>query len=891
MSSNSTSGSVLSRRSLAVAIGMALTAGSAQADTFSVTTTDDSGAGSFREAIQSANGNIGADIIDFSAVSGQTITLASNLPVIGDDLTLQGSDVTLDGDAQHSCLAAEFGNLTVEDMTITNCVGSDLGGQGVRGTLAYGGGIRVDNGDLTVTGSTISNNAPAAAAPERGQGGSGLVGGGIWVVGGSLTVSDSVITGNTAEDGGGILHYGIGGPVRGDQPAGEPVPSNLSISRSVISDNSANNSGGGVMSFSSYANVEIDETEIVGNQAGDGGGLFMFGDGTSMTLSNSTVSGNSAASGAGAALMLNKYPGNIELSNNTISNNTADFIGGLYLTVDSMQPQGATPTGLQPPVLLVGQTITGNTATYGIGGGLTAPFQQPTTVLIGNSIIAGNSAATGSGDLSASTPQGLLHSGLSERVAERFGRAQTAGGGPGNTTFEVGFSIVGEAPDDGSNFSPDTVSANLLGEDPELGPLADNGGPTSTHLPAATSPALDIVTAAGACGAGFDLDQRGEPRPEAGGTLCDAGSVERGAPPLIDANPDIAFGTVDVGDSAGPETVTLANNGGTPLDVTAFNGMAAPFTLDFSDCAASLPFSLAAGESCSLLAGFSPTSAGAFAQTVTVESNSGVGGDDSFELSGTGVVPAIAADPLDFGGVPVGQSVPGTVTIENTGQGSLEVSGLSLSDTAGGVFALGADTCGAPIAAGGSCDVTIDFTPAAAGAFNGSLAVESNAAAEPLEVALSGEGLIGNLVITPGGGLNFGDVPVGESGQADLTLGNDGDAPVEVNGWPDPAAPFSIVGGTCPTAPFTLAPGETCTLTFGFAPASQGDYGETLDFSVNEGSGGASVPVSVSGRGTAPAAPAVPIPTLDRIGLIIGGGLLALMGLLGLRRRHGGGSA
>jgi hypothetical protein len=44
-----------------------------------------------------------------------------------------------------------------------------------------------------------------------------------------------------------------------------------------------------------------------------------------------------------------------------------------------------------------------------------------------------------------------------------------------------------------------------------LGPLADNGGPTKTH----------------ALGCAVDTDQRGRPRPETGGDECDVGSFER----------------------------------------------------------------------------------------------------------------------------------------------------------------------------------------------------------------------------------------------------------------------------------------------------------------------------------------------------------------------------
>lgn len=52
-----------------------------------------------------------------------------------------------------------------------------------------------------------------------------------------------------------------------------------------------------------------------------------------------------------------------------------------------------------------------------------------------------------------------------------------------------------------------------------------------------------------------------------------------------------------------------------------------------------------------------------------------------------------------------------------------------------------ASTCGASIAANGSCTVSITFDPTAAGAATGSLTVASNAAGSPLTVALSGTGI------------------------------------------------------------------------------------------------------------------------------------------------------
>jgi hypothetical protein len=56
--------------------------------------------------------------------------------------------------------------------------------------------------------------------------------------------------------------------------------------------------------------------------------------------------------------------------------------------------------------------------------------------------------------------------------------------------------------------------------DPKLGPLADNGGPTLTHLPLPGSPLID----GGQCIVGLTTDQRGVARPQGG--ACDVGAVE-----------------------------------------------------------------------------------------------------------------------------------------------------------------------------------------------------------------------------------------------------------------------------------------------------------------------------------------------------------------------------
>src|SRR6202000_2962068 len=77
--------------------------------------------------------------------------------------------------------------------------------------------------------------------------------------------------------------------------------------------------------------------------------------------------------------------------------------------------------------------------------------------------------------------------------------------------------------------------SDIFGVDPKLGPLADNGGPTETMLPARASPVVN--KGAGAA----TTDQRGDPRPviytgvalssAPGANGADIGAVELASPP------------------------------------------------------------------------------------------------------------------------------------------------------------------------------------------------------------------------------------------------------------------------------------------------------------------------------------------------------------------------
>jgi Ca2+-binding RTX toxin-like protein len=79
------------------------------------------------------------------------------------------------------------------------------------------------------------------------------------------------------------------------------------------------------------------------------------------------------------------------------------------------------------------------------------------------------------------------------------------------------------------------VATDITGQNPQIGALTDNGGPTDTHAPRRQSPAVDAgnPAAPGSGGAACETnDQRGANRPQ--GPRCDIGSVELRQPSEIE---------------------------------------------------------------------------------------------------------------------------------------------------------------------------------------------------------------------------------------------------------------------------------------------------------------------------------------------------------------------
>lgn len=91
--------------------------------------------------------------------------------------------------------------------------------------------------------------------------------------------------------------------------------------------------GGTVLVLASSANADfvLDGLTLQnGSRPGDGGGLFLSTNGGNVTLSNNVVSQNTA-NGNGGGLFLSMTGGTLRLSNTRLSQNTAAGVGGAYI--------------------------------------------------------------------------------------------------------------------------------------------------------------------------------------------------------------------------------------------------------------------------------------------------------------------------------------------------------------------------------------------------------------------------------------------------------------------------------------------------------------------------------------------------------------------------------
>jgi hypothetical protein len=275
---------------------------------------------------------------------------------------------------------------------------------------------------------------------------------------------------------------------------------NVSLSYSSVFANSTATFGPGAGIAASH-HVTLDHSQVYGNVGGGGAGILAGG-----LTANYSLIHNNRGTGA-AATVGNVFDDSVTINKSTISNNitTADprfsstpSGGGLSITAAG---------GL----LIIDSTISGNRAPHA------AALSTRAATRIINSTIAFNHD-TDADPIDHQCVGAIAGAGM--RLENSIVARNTCGAGP---AWDIDFAVL-----EGSNnlieWSKSNVPADtILYTDPRLAPLADNGGPTRTHMLLADSPAIDR----GDNDFNRAFDQRGPGFARVKGAFADIGAIER----------------------------------------------------------------------------------------------------------------------------------------------------------------------------------------------------------------------------------------------------------------------------------------------------------------------------------------------------------------------------
>ncbi len=300
-----------------------------------------------------------------------------------------------------------------------------------------------------------------------------------------------------------------------------------------------------------------------------------------------------------------------------------------------------------------------------------------------------------------------------------------------------------------------------------------------------------------------------------------------GPAPNIAVNPSsVNFGSVPVGGSK-PDTVTVNNTGGDTLTVSSF------FTNPSFVASPIGPGFVLPGQSSKIEVRFQPGSVGVFNDSLTINSNDPDSSVVKVPLSGTGIAPNIAVNPLSINldTVVVGGLKQDSLVISNTGNDTLRLGTVSKTGPNTAAFSFNPilpNLSGTAIVPGGNIKVIVNFSPGAVGPKSATLVIPSNdpdAAEDTVFVALTGVAVappVPNIAVNPDS-VDFGTVQVGGSKSDTLMVSNTGTDTLNISTI-STSPPFSALS----IGPLAVVPGGSSKIEVKFQPTSGGGYLATV---------------------------------------------------------------
>jgi hypothetical protein len=309
------------------------------------------------------------------------------------------------------------------------------------------------------------------------------------------------------------------------------------------------------------------------------------------------------------------------------------------------------------------------------------------------------------------------------------------------------------------------------------------------------------------------------------------------APAVTLSSTNLTFGDQEVGTTSAAQGVTLSNTGNAALTIAGI--IASGGFTQSNDCGNEV----AAGDTCAISIAFVSTARGTRTGTVAMI-DSASDRPHVIELTGHGTsgIVSLATTSISFADQFVGTtSAEQTVTLSNPATSPLFLDSLGVT----GDFTK-TSTCGSPVAADGSCTISVTFSPSAIGISVGAVTIADSAPGSPHLIDLSGKGVSG-IVSLSTTDLSFGDQRVGTTSmEQTVTLSNPAATPLFLEGVA--ASGDFAMTHSCGSS---VVAGGSCTIVVTFTPSAVGPRAGTV--TITSSASGSPHAIALSGNGTAPA--------------------------------------
>ena len=247
------------------------------------------------------------------------ITLDTPLPAINSYITIEGNGHTISGANEYRIFDVKGGQLTVNNLTMTE--GSDL--------KEGGGAIRLLRGEAIINNSRFIKN--------RGRSGGAIAVGSTGSSSQKLTVNKSSFESNQSLETGGAIAMSGG---------------TSAITNSSFVANTASQAGGAIRIYGP-SRIDVSNSTFISNRGGWNGGALAIEWRASATVTHVTMLRNYARDGGGNAIRIYDNSGSVSLRNSIIAGGRfGNCIGKLTQNVGNLIQYGSCAAKLtQDPVL------------------------------------------------------------------------------------------------------------------------------------------------------------------------------------------------------------------------------------------------------------------------------------------------------------------------------------------------------------------------------------------------------------------------------------------------------------------------------------------------------------------------------------------------------------